>query len=398
MQKKPLRVLGPYPNRSGYRLVVLEGAARRSLTAASLPAALALKEDLQQALREQEHLGRTIGQALEEYGDYLGRVRAVSPRTQIHVQRTLGAFLPLDDALRSITPQRAEQIYRAETERISRRGTVVAADSHRLMLKRARAFFRWAHEQGQVSQNPFDKVKPVGRTRAGKPQLRIGEARQFMNVALSRAEQGDELSVGVLMMLLLGLRASEVMHRPVRDVDEDGAILWISRGKTKNARRRLLVPEVLQPLLWAQARGKDRDAWLFGTTRSGRPKHPEYLGLKVRAICEAAQVPVVCPHSLRGLHSTLALEAGATANLVSSALGHSSFAITARHYADPGTLLNAQVRRVHQALVPGRAAATLSAAGGRAVHELGPDELSTVLREQLSPEQLEQLRRRLFSN
>lgn len=58
-----------------------------------------------------------------------------------------------------------------------------------------------------------------------------------------------------------------------------------------------------------------------------------------------------CPHSLRGLHSTLALEAGVTANAVASALGHGSFAITARHYAAPGAVDSANSRKVVTSLL-----------------------------------------------
>ncbi len=382
MQKKPLRVLGPYPNRSGFRLVVLDGASRRAVTAKTLPAALALKDELSRALDEQA--AQAIGTALAEYAEHLIRVRGVAEKTARHVERTLTRFLPAAESLGAITAERAAAIYKAETERISSRGQPVAADSHRLMLNRARSFFTWAREQGLVRRNPFEAVKPVGRRRSGKPQLRIDEARKFMAVALQKAQAGDTLAVGVLLMLLLGLRASEVLQRPVRDLDDGGRILWISRGKTANARRRLQVPEVLQPLLRQLAQGRAPTAWLFGTTRSGRPKHLEYLWSKVHALCQAAGVPVVCAHSLRGLHSTLALEAGATANLVAAALGHGSFAITARHYANPDTLLSAQARRVGSALAPG------------AEPTIGREQLAEALRGLLTSEQLQQLERKLF--
>ena len=71
---------------------------------------------------------------------------------------------------------------------------------------------------------------------------------------------------------------------------------------------------------------------------------------QVRKYCRRANVPRVCPHSLRGLHSSLALAAGCTSSAVASALGHGSFAITAKHYVDPDTLRNNTVRRVANAL------------------------------------------------
>ena len=34
-----------------------------------------------------------------------------------------------------------------------------------------------------------------------------------------------------------------------RDIDDEGRVLWIPSGKTKNAKRRLKIPEHLRPLL-----------------------------------------------------------------------------------------------------------------------------------------------------
>lgn len=61
-------------------------------------------------------------------------------------------------------------------------------------------------------------------------------------------------------------------------------------------------------------------------------------------------MPRVCPHSLRGLHSSLAVSAGCTWGAVAAAVGHGSFAITAKHYVDRDTLKNSSVRRVADTL------------------------------------------------
>lgn len=44
---------------------------------------------------------------------------------------------------------------------------------------------------------------------------------------------------------------------------------------------------------------------------------------------------------------------GMTSSAVASALGHGSFAVTAKHYADSDRLHNARVRWVDEALAPG---------------------------------------------
>lgn len=127
-------------------------------------------------------------------------------------------------------------------------------------------------------------------------------------------------------------------------------VLWITRGKTDNARRRLVVPEILRPLLLQLAEGKEPAALLFGASSTGKPLTDAWLWGHVQRICDEAGVPRVSTHSLRGLHSTLALEAGATAGAVAAALGHGSFEITAKHYAAPGTVDRLRARRVEDTL------------------------------------------------
>lgn len=96
-------------------------------------------------------------------------------------------------------------------------------------------------------------------------------------------------------------------------------------------------------------------------------------------ICEEAGVPRVCPHSLRGLNATLALEAGVAPHSVAAALGHSSFAMAARHYAAPNTGANLSLRKVADVL---------------ACSAQHPDlkQLATLLRESLSQPELRALR------
>ena len=80
-------------------------------------------------------------------------------------------------------------------------------------------------------------MKQIGQRNRGKKQLRIDEARKLGDLSASPTNAGDDAAVGVLTALLLGLRASEVTDRVVRDLDDDGRLLWIEFGKTKRSRR-----------------------------------------------------------------------------------------------------------------------------------------------------------------
>ncbi len=345
MPFKQPRVLGPYANGDKFRLVVFEGGSRKSVVVPTRQEAQRVKEQITCMLGARPRL--TIGEALAEYlGDK--QQRGAVGSTIATLSYKLGQFLPADTALADLTPAGAEQLYRDETTRRGRSGRPVAAATHRGLLRSAKGLFRWAVERGYLDRNPFAGVRPVGRVNVGKAQLRIDEARRLCAVLLTHAET-DAGAVAVLLQLMLGLRSSEVLQRKVRDLDDGGRVLWIPAGKTRNARRRLLVPELLQPLLLRlTTKAPPERSLLCG--EPGRAYGTDFLRHRVHRYCELAGVPRVCPHSLRGLHSTLALEAGATSGAVAAALGHGSFAVTARHYADPDTLRNTTARRVSEAL------------------------------------------------
>jgi hypothetical protein len=165
--------------------------------------------------------------------------------------------------------------YSSTESRTSRKP--LAAATQRLALWASRNFFAWASTALCVGSNPFKDVKPVGKVSAGKPQLRIEEARRFTQTAQELFEEsGHALPIGALVALMMGLRTQEVLLREVRDLD----------------------------------------------------------------------VPLVCTHSPRGLHATLAVQSGSAAHVVAASLGHSSFEMTQRHYAQASSVANAATARV----------------------------------------------------
>ena len=108
------RVYGPYPARSGYRMVVVDGSARKSIVVPSLAAAEKLRADLEQTLTARGT--RPMSDALAEYQDYLLRVRgAVTAR---NIARAIERFLGEQTSVGAITPARAAALYEADTRRM----------------------------------------------------------------------------------------------------------------------------------------------------------------------------------------------------------------------------------------------------------------------------------------
>ena len=98
------------------------------------------------------------------------------------------------------------------------------------------------------------------------------------------------------------------------------------------------------------AEGKSPEAKLFG-------EHwRDWVRKWVQRICEAAGVPVVTAHGMRGLHSTLAVEHGVSAQVVAASLGHESSTTTMQSYVKPEAASGAQQKRVMTVLDGGRLA------------------------------------------
>ena len=197
----------------------------------------------------------------------------------------------------ALTPRRAASIYLEATKRLSpKTGTVLSSASHRGELSTAKSFYRWATQRGHVGASPFRDVKPVGKVRAGKPQLRIEEARRFTSAAVSCFEETRHpLAIGVLLARTMGLRTSEVMQRVARDLDDGGRCLWIDSGKTANARRRLDVPRLAPQSFRNRSHRVSAAALSDGRCQTGhaaregpdRERNPKYRSAAGRSACES---------------------------------------------------------------------------------------------------------------
>ena len=190
----------------------------------------------------------------------------------------------------------------------------------------------------------------MGKRRHGKEQLRIDEARRWQGKAIEYAERGEAGAVAAMMCLVMGMRCSEVVSRIVRDLDDEGRLLWIPDSKTLAGRRKLQVPDFLQPYLIRLAKDRDPQAGLLGEHWRDWPRK------WVQRICKAAKVPLVTAHAMRGLHGTLAVDSGITSHAVAAALGHESFKTTAESYAQRDAVAGAQQKRVLGVLAGGKIA------------------------------------------
>ena len=359
--KAPPRIKGPYSERGGtrFRIRICDAAGRRDLYFPTRKEALrAIKE----AARElpPSTKGRSLGKLLDAYMKDKVQQGLCNMRTAEDQRARLRGWLgdSLEAEPSRLTPKRAATLYESmiQTPTI-KTGQPPTAATQRYTLKLAKGLFRWAVNKGYLSESPFANIQPVGRPSRGKKQLRFDEAERFISTAFQLFdERQDTMALAAVTALLLGCRASEVLQLRVRDLDCGGTKLWVAardsdyRGKTANAARDPDVPEVLRPRLLKLSADQAPDAYLFGLGSTGKPRSRQVLHSTVQRLCVAAGVPVVCTHSLRGVWATAGVRSGALSHTVAAALGHGSFAVTAKHYVQPGALDGARTERLVQML------------------------------------------------
>ena len=349
--KLPPRVLGPYSDRDKWRLILIENGQKENQIYATIEEALRAQRKLSKAFLP---TAPTIDTALSDW--VVARQQGgMCKELTITSQAMRVRFMLRDwitEEITRVTAKTAELLYEKHRTRPGKNGLPLAVATHTFDLKCVKSFFKWCISRRYLVTSPFSEVRPIGKRQAGKPQLRIEEAKRFTDAGLSYfAETQNPLAIAALVAITMGPRASEVLNRAVRDLDNGGKILVIDSGKNERAKRRLDVPLFLQPILLQLAQGRDPLARLFGLNTDGAPWRRQSLYSIVHKICERAQVPRVCTHSLRGFWATTSVQIGTPSQAVAATLGHGSFAITERHYAAPGSRQNAGTHLVVETLL-----------------------------------------------
>lgn len=228
-----------------------------------------------------------------------------------------------------------------------------SADGHQNLLTAGRLWARWCVKQRYLKVNPFAEVEPLGQRTHGadKSRLTVDESRKLEAWCLAHPD--DVGAVLTLGYLYLGPRNTELSRRSVRDLDDDGRLLWIGKTKSKAGRRKLAVPEALAEMLRALCADRPGDAPMFVGVCGGR-MHNDVARRHVVRVCAAAGVSEATPQALRRTWSSLATDASVAGLAVSSHLGHASTKVTQQSYVDRDTATAAQGERALRVLQGGR--------------------------------------------
>lgn len=343
------RAHGPYKHGQRWRVVTVgEDGARGRRAFDSVEEANDYIRFFEKAVDETE--GVTVAQALDAYEVHM-RQKGNRPRSIDTTRGRISRLLAndIDKPIRTVTETRCLKMYEALR-------SLMSVDYHRNALNESRTFFNWcaAKPRQWIRRNPVADIKGEGRRKRGKPQLTIDESRRFLAACSTAFADGDLAGAVGIAALHLGARISELVTRLVRDLDDDGGVLWISQSKTEAGKRKLEVPEQLRAILLQLAEGKQPHEPLFRGKRSGEHITRGTAHEMVKRMCARAGVPPIGPHGLRGTHATFARDNGVTPHVVAAAIGHKSYeAVTARNYVAPGTDERVQQRTVLRVLQGG---------------------------------------------
>ncbi|MFO0575823.1 MAG: hypothetical protein U1A78_17640 [Polyangia bacterium] len=185
-RREPPRIVGPYQERGRWRIVLVEDGKRKSVFLDTEAEALRAKAELSRTTLRPA--SRRLGDVIDLWEQEELRQGSGKPESTLHKTGRLRRLVApvLDEDIDALTPRKAARLYeRLATEPSRKTGQPLSAASHRFSLWAARSFFQWAIQHGCVGLNPFSEVRPVGKLKAGKPQLRIEEARRFTETALT---------------------------------------------------------------------------------------------------------------------------------------------------------------------------------------------------------------------
>jgi integrase len=328
------RIHGPYPHGNRWRVhLIAANGARRYRSFETEREAL----EYLCAWREETDT-RRLCEAIDEYIKHLRRLQRPNTTLTTSTYRLRGLLRAdeRDRSLRSLTPAVARSLFQQRADEVSTETQIGE-------IACARGFAEWCISRGWLRINPFTGIKPIGARSRGKPQLRIDEARKFVEMAL---DEDSPAGVACSMALLMGMRASEITNRVVRDVDDGARVLWIDRAKTRAGDRQLEISDILRSRLAALTAGREGGERLFGDVDRF------WIGHHVRRLCKAAGIPIVCPHGLRGTYASISAREQSVGQ-VAAALGQIRLDVTRRHYLDAGAEADGKQRSVLRVLTGG---------------------------------------------
>ncbi|WP_062377217.1 tyrosine recombinase XerC [Demequina pelophila] len=273
---------------------------------------------------------------------YLGDLRALAAHLGVDKGAASGPDATTGSAARAA---RTDAVLAAATLADLRGwlGSMAAAGLSRTSLARrgasVRAFYSWAADTGRVESDPAARLASARAATTLPTVLSAEDAARLLDVARTRADDGDPLHLrdwaALELIYASGLRVGEVAALDVTHLDFADRLVRVL-GKGGKERMVPFGAPAAQALdTWLE---RGRPALVVPTTGTalflggrGRRVDPRQLREAVHRVCRAAEVEDVAPHALRHSAATHLLAGGSDLRSVQEVLGHASLATTQRY-------------------------------------------------------------------
>ncbi|MDH3280801.1 MAG: site-specific integrase [Gammaproteobacteria bacterium] len=248
-------------------------------------------------------------------------MRKLSPKTQsqyIRAAKNLTRFLG-----RSPDTATVEDLRRYQLHLVS---AGVSRTSVNAAITGLKFFFEVTLDRGDVMR----KMSPVYEPQKLPVVLSPEEVTRLLDAAPNlKAKAALAVAYGT------GLRASEVVHLKVGDIDRERGVIRVEQGKGRKDRYAMLSP-ALRALLrawWRDGRAKGKmlpGGWLFPGMNPVNPMTTRQLNRICHAAVDAAELDKrVSLHTLRHSFATHLLEQGVDIRVIQVLLGHKKLETTA---------------------------------------------------------------------
>ncbi|KOS24384.1 integrase [Bacillus anthracis] len=199
-------------------------------------------------------------------------------------------------------------------------------------------------ELEMINSNPAKKAKRPKVKKKAQASWTVEEAMKFMEYAKI---QGSYY-IAFVLALHTGMRIGEVFALQWKDINFESKVIHVQRtltlvdgkyelGETKTEASNRMIPmtqELMRELLEYQSHRKDYFFDLLICTRNLKMVHPYTIRYQMKALCEAIDVPYIRFHDIRRTFTTILIDSGANAKVVSKLLGHTNVSTTLNIYTD----------------------------------------------------------------
>ena len=250
-------------------------------------------------------------------------MRKLSPKTQsgyIRAVRTLARFLH-----RSPDTATAEELRRFQLQ-------LVELGVSSITLNATITGLRFFFEETLHRHDALTRMSRVYEPRKLPVILSIDEVTRLIEAA-----GGLKYKAALSIAYGAGLRASEVVHLKVSDIDSQRMVIRVEQGKGKKDRYAMLSPALLELLrAWYRHARSQRmilpGGWLFPGQNPVNPLSTRQLNRAFHLTLEAAGIDKrVSLHSLRHAFATHLLEQNEDIRVIQVLLGHKKLDTTARY-------------------------------------------------------------------